>query len=189
MPLRLPAPARLLLPALAALATLATLPGCDSHADNVCSDIGDCAQGGSYVFVEACQTQAQDLSNEANASGCGALYDDYYACADASYDCTGITPTFAGCDGKLAALESCLGKAEAKNACGMLDAALAACPGGADAGAPAGVDAGSSATPDPPCSIGGVCQAHCYLTSVANVCAPQPAELGAFSQCASQCTF
>ncbi len=60
MPLRLPVPAWLLLPALAALATLATLAGCDSHADNVCSDIGDCAQGGSYLFVEACQTQAQD---------------------------------------------------------------------------------------------------------------------------------
>jgi hypothetical protein len=181
-------PLRLLLPALAALRTLA---GCDSHADNVCSDIGDCAQGGSYQFVEACQAQAQDLSNEAYASGCGALFDGYYACADSNYDCTGITPTFAGCEGALAALESCLKKGEAKNACGMLAAALAACPGSADAGtlSPAGADAGSSSTPDPPCDIGGVCQAHCYLTSIANVCAPRPTELGAFAQCASQCTF
>jgi hypothetical protein len=169
---------------LPALAVAAVAAGCDSHADDVCSDIGDCAYGGDYLFIQGCQTQAQDLGAEASAGGCGALYDDYYACADASYDCVGITPTFAGCDGKLAALQSCLGKASATNACGMLAAALAACPGGAaDAGA------GTASTPGSPCSAGGVCEAHCYLTSVADVCAPEPAELGAFSQCATQCTF
>jgi hypothetical protein len=163
-------PLLLLLPALA---------GCDSHADNVCEDIGDCAQGGDYTFIQGCQSEAAELATEASASGCGALYDTYYACADANYDCTGITPTFAGCGSALDALQSCLAKGAAKNACGMLDAALAAC----------GADAGASATPGAPCTAGGVCEAQCYLDDVPDVCAPQPADLGAFSQCASQCTF
>jgi hypothetical protein len=161
------------------LPALLALAGCNSHADSVCSDVGNCAHGGDYVFIQGCQAQAQDLAAEATAGGCGALYDDYYACADASYDCVGITPTFAGCEGQRAALQSCLGAAEATNACGMLTTALAAC----------GADAGAGPLPGAPCSAGGVCEAHCYLTSLADVCAPSPAELGAFSQCAAQCTF
>ena len=135
------------------------------------------------ILIQACQSQAAELATEASASGCGALYDSYYACADANYDCTGITPTFIGCGSALAALEGCLAKGAAKNACGMLAAALAAC--GGDAGA----DAGPGATPAPPCTSGGVCEAQCYLDSVPDVCTPEPAQLGAFSQCASQCTF
>jgi hypothetical protein len=182
---RSPTPVRIFLPAFAA-AVLGFLPGCDTDAENVCTDIGNCAQDGSYTFIEACQAQAQELGTEASASGCAALYDDYYSCADANYNCVGITPTFAGCDASLAALEACLDAAEAENSCGQLDAALAACSGGAPDG---GAAAGSSGTANPPCSVGGVCEAHCYLTSIADVCAPRPAELGAFSQCASQCTF
>jgi hypothetical protein len=170
-------------PALLLALLLPSIAGCPSHADNVCEDIGDCAQGGDYVFIQGCQAQAQALATEASASGCGAEYDGYYACADASYDCTGITPTFAGCGGKLSALQSCLARGAAKNACGTLDAALAACGGGADAGA------GTSPTPGAPCGIGGVCEAQCYLDSVPDVCAPMPADLGSYTQCASQCTF
>ena len=77
------------------------------------------------------------------------------------------------------ALERCLAEGAAKNACGELDAALAAC----------SADAGPGSTPGAPCSAGGVCEAQCYLDSVPDLCAPQPAGLGAFAQCASRCTF
>ncbi len=166
-------------PLLPALLLLPALAGCDSDADNVCEDIGDCAQGGNYMFIQSCQSQASELATEASASGCLTLYDAYYACAAANYDCTGATPSFPGCSSARGALETCLAKGAAKNACGMLDAALAAC----------GADAGPSPPPSVPCATGGVCEAQCYLDSVPDVCVPRPAELSAFTQCASQCTF
>ena len=159
------------------------LGGCESHADSVCEDIGDCAQGGAYEFITACQTQAQTLATQASASGCAAQYNDYNACANNNFTCTGITPSFPGCQASLSSLEACLAAGEAKNACGMLDTALAACPGEPDGGA------GDAGVPPAPCTDGGVCEAQCYLDSLDDVCTPTPAGLDAFSQCASQCTF
>ena len=156
--------------ALAALA--AGVAGCSSHAETVCQDIGDCSQGGDSVWIASCQAEAKSLSAEANEAGCGSAYDAYYACADDSYTCQGATALFPGCDGKLAALDTCLALASATAACGGV---------GADGGA--GPDAGVP----PTCTAARDCLAACYLKSVANVCAPDVAELDAANACNASC--
>jgi hypothetical protein len=158
------------------LAGLVALAGCGSHQDNVCQDIGDCAKGGDNVWIEACQGEAKALRGEADAAGCAPLFDAYYACADASYTCQGATPEFPGCDDELAALDACLAAATAGTSCVALASAETACGGASpDAGVP------------PACTAARDCLAGCYLTAVANVCAPRVDELDAANVCGASC--
>jgi hypothetical protein len=169
--------------ALAALA-LAAGAGCSSHAETVCEDIGDCSQGGDNVWITSCQAEAKSLAGEAAGAGCGPDYDAYYACADASYVCQGATALFPGCDDELAALDACLAAATAGTSCVALASATAACGGAsADGGPVAGPDAGVP----PACTAARDCLAGCYLTSVANVCAPSVAELDVANACNASC--
>jgi hypothetical protein len=175
--------------ALVVAVSLLSLPACDSQADAVCQDIGNCSRGGDDEWVSACQSQAKDLRDEAKNSGCGAAYDSYFSCAEEHFECEGNRSLFRGCESKRGALESCLEQHELGNACGQLRSKLQACPGadaGADAGGSADPDAG---TPLPACTTGGACSARCYLDHVADVCAPIPAELTAFAGCADSCVF
>jgi hypothetical protein len=165
-------------------ATLAA--GCDSDADRVCSDVTNCSHGGSDDYLTACRVQNADLSHEATRSACSAEFDAYFACADDHFECQGNKSIFPGCEAKLSALDGCLAAGRANNACGELETELAACPGETpDAGAD-GNDGGSSIEP---CTAEGVCSARCYLDALANVCAPSPAELARFADCASHCVF
>ncbi len=156
------------------------LLGCDrhlvgvlppDHPGQVCIDIGYC-RALAESEVEACRDQAAALHAQSVMSGCDALFDDYYQCADDHYDCQGSTPSFPGCEGDLAALQSCLQKGAAMNACGQLDQTLASCR--PDAGAPA------------PCNL---CLASCWLQNVMTPCAPSSGELQAVTQCSQSCTF
>ena len=150
---------------------------CASHADNVCQDIGDCSQRGDNDWIASCQANAKDLGTEAANTGCSGSYDQYYACADSSYSCQGDTATFPGCDQALAALDSCLAAATADTHCAMLVSAEAAC---APATPP---DAGPPAA----CTAARDCQAGCYLSAVANPCAPGADELQNVTACADTC--
>ena len=151
--------------------------------DSVCSDITNCSHGGSDDWVTACRDQATELSHEATASGCAAQYDAYFSCASDHFACHGNESSFPGCESRLSALETCLAGARESNACGELDAKLAAC--GADGASPSG-EGGTSIEP---CATGGVCAARCYLSALADVCAPSAAELSAFADCASHCVL
>jgi hypothetical protein len=127
--------------AAAALAVCAlALTGCPTNQSAVCQSIGDCSQGGSSDWVNACQNEANLLQTEAQTDGCGTEYDDYYSCAESNFMCTGTTASFPGCDAKLASLDTCINMAEAQTSCAALTAAEATC------GAPP-PDAGAPATP------------------------------------------
>jgi hypothetical protein len=162
------------------VASVALLAGCASDADSVCMDIANCSHGGSDDYLGACRTQNVDLSHEATRSACSAEFDAYFSCANEQFECLGNKSVFPGCDAKLSALDACLAAGRANNACGELTTKLAACP----SGTPAPNDGG--ATLDP-CSAEGVCSARCYLDALVDVCAPTPAELAIFSDCASHC--
>jgi hypothetical protein len=164
---------------LGALALCLGAAACGSHADNVCGDVDDCSQGGSYNWLQSCQAEAQELSDQANASGCGALFNAYYGCADSAYQCTGITSSFPGCDAQLASLQACLVASPSQSACVALSVKESTCPG--DGGASA---VGPISTP---CTLAEQCEAHCYLDQVANPCAPTPADLDALTQCTQAC--
>ena len=155
------------------------LPSSDSQ--KVCEAIDDCAQGGDYGWLTTCDANAQDLEQQATASGCTSVYNSYYSCANSSYTCTGVTPMFPGCDPQRAALEACLNAAPEQSACAAYEAELSNCP--ADAGSPP--DANPIITA---CTLTLQCQARCYLTSVSNGCAPSLAELNAYTTCAQSCT-
>ena len=137
---------RFLAPAAAAAALAAgalaalLLTGCPSNQSAVCQSVGDCSQGGSSDWVNACQNEANLLQTEAQTDDCGTEYDDYYSCAESNFTCTGTTASFPGCDAKLEALDSCINMAEAKTSCAALTAAEATC------GAPP-VDAAAPAVP------------------------------------------
>jgi hypothetical protein len=165
------------------LALSCVLAGCDSKSDNVCGDIANCSHGGSDDWVNACRSQADDLSDEASRSACAAAYDAYFSCADAHFECDGNKSNFPGCEPDETALDTCLAAGRSNNACGELETKLAAC--GSSSAQPS--DAPASDTALQPCTTGGVCSASCYLDSLANVCAPTPAELSAFADCASHC--
>ena len=157
--------------------TLTTVP---TDAESVCYSVDECAQGGDYGWLQSCNAEALLLQQQASASGCGSLYDGYYACANSNFNCEGITPLFPGCDAKLSALESCLNAATADSACAQYTAMLAACPPGS----------GESPTGSPivmPCSLNLQCQAQCYISIVSDVCNPGLSELSAFSHCANAC--
>jgi hypothetical protein len=168
------------------------LVACDSNADSVCDDIGNCSQNGDDDWITSCQAQAKTLSEEAQASGCGAAYDRYFSCAVDAYDCQGNKSMFAGCESQLALLESCLERGQAGNACGELHTrtrACAAADGGAGSDAGTSLEAGAGNALIEPCAMASVCAARCYLDNVPNVCSPVPAELTSFAGCAQQCIF
>ncbi len=157
--------------------TLTTVP---TDAESVCYNVDECAQAGSYSWLQSCTAEALTLQQQADASGCGSLYDGYYACANSNYTCQGITPSFPGCDAQLSALEACLNAATAQSACAEYTAKLAMCPPGSGTAPP-----GSPIVS--PCSLNLQCQAQCYLSNVSNLCNPGLTELGAFSSCANAC--
>jgi hypothetical protein len=170
----LPSSARLVLFAFVAASA------CSSHQDNVCEDIGDCAQGGSSDWISSCQAEAKALQGEAAPAGCGSAFDTYFACADSNYSCQGATALFPGCADSLATLDACLTSATANTSCVRLETAEADC--GAS-----GPDAGAGTGTPLACTTARDCQAQCYLTIVADVCAPQVDELQNVSACASSC--
>jgi hypothetical protein len=152
------------------------LAGCGTTSDSVCEDVGLC-RGQTDDQISACQTEAKSVVVESRASGCGLQADVFYGCADARYLCTGDTPSFPGCDPSRAAIDACLEKARAQNACGQLDARLSACVGTRTPSAPAPA----------PCGITELCASRCFLDDVADVCRPQATELVSFSHCVQQC--
>jgi hypothetical protein len=160
----------------AALLLGAALAGCASHEDDVCQSVGDCAQGGSSDWVASCQAEAKALRQEADSSGCGGVFDDYYACADSSFACQGATPTFPGCDAKLGALDACFGEATAGTSCQLLATRESAC-----TAAPA------STGPPPACTLARDCGAQCFLAQVSDVCAPRVDELATVAACTAAC--
>jgi hypothetical protein len=153
------------------------LAGCASDADQVCDNIGLCADQDDPT-IALCKAQAAELGDEAFDAGCGASYDSYYSCANGAYTCTGNTPSFPGCETDLGTLDSCLEVAQTSTSCGELARALAACPG---------ADGGGNEGMPPACTASDVCAASCYLQFVSNVCAPLPAQLVSFEACASVC--
>jgi hypothetical protein len=185
-----------------ALLSVWAFAGCSSNSDSVCEDIGDCAQGGSSSWITSCQSEADLLQEQANASGCGNAFTAYYSCANSHYACNGATPSFPGCDSQLGALDTCLAAITAGSYCTQLTAAEAACASaaldsgsGSDSGK--GEDAGASGTPvlgdagpippPPACNLARDCLAQCYLANVGDVCAPAVNELQASDICAATC--
>jgi hypothetical protein len=158
---------------------LAALSACSSHQDNVCQDIGDCAQGGSSDWITACQAEAKALTDEALSAGCSSELDSYFTCADSNFVCQGATAVFPGCAARLTALDACLAAATADTSCVRLAMQEATC----SASTP---DGGALGTP-PACTAARDCQARCYLDNVATVCAPRVDELQNVSACASSC--
>jgi hypothetical protein len=150
--------------------------GCGSHSDNVCEDIGNCAQRGDNTWIDTCQANADLLGAEAAAAGCQAAFDQYYGCADANYACQGATATFPGCDQALAALDGCIAAATSGTACVRLQMAQAAC-----------TTVPAASGPPPACTAIRDCQAACYLSTVANACAVQIDELQAVVTCSEAC--
>lgn len=162
------------------LLAFAGVAACSSHQDNVCQDIGDCAQGGSSDWIAACQTETSVLRQEAAAAGCSTEFDSYFACADSNYSCQGATALFPGCADRLAALDACLTAATANTSCVRLATQEANCGGSTP-------DGGAGVGTPPACTTARDCQAQCYLAHVANVCAPQVDEVQNVSACAASC--
>jgi hypothetical protein len=168
--------------ALGLWAALVFQVACSSNTDEVCQNVGDCSQGGSNDWINACQAEAKALQSEAATVGCGSAFDAYFSCADSAYTCTGATATFPGCADRQAALDACLTSATAGTSCAALAAAETTCGGSPpDGGATAGTGL------PPACTALRACQARCYLDAVAAACAPAVDELEAFSACAGSC--
>ncbi len=165
-----------------ALVALTAAAGCNSHADNVCQDIGDCSQGGSTVWIAGCQTEAKALQDEATSVACGSEFDGYFSCAASNYSCHGATALFPGCADLLAALDACLAAATANTSCVRLEMAEVSCTA-------APPDAGTGPGTPPACTAARDCQAACYLKDVADVCAPRIDEIQSVTTCASTCPF
>jgi hypothetical protein len=156
--------------------------GCSSHEDNVCEDIGDCAQGGTSSWISSCQSQAKALRSETVLIGCRAEFDAYFACADSAYSCHGATAEFPGCADDLTALDTCFTNATSKTSCTQLEGMETACsvlPPNAVTGAGTPVA----------CTTARDCQAICYVTNVSNVCAPRVDEIEKLTACAATCPF
>jgi hypothetical protein len=155
--------------------TLIFATGCASHTDIVCEDIADCAQGGDSTFLASCKAGAKALRDELVSYGCDGDFDEYYACADTTFQCQGATPTFS-CSAGLNALDTCIQMNQTSTACSTLAAKQAACTAPP---APSG--------PPVACTLARDCEAQCVLTSAADVCAPRPDELDAIRACTSAC--
>ena len=164
----------------ALVATLAA--ACDSDADVACRDVGNCSHGGSDDWITACREQNDELSDEADAVGCRAEFDAYFACAEAHFACHGNQSSFPTCAPKLGAYSACLAAKASGTSCVKLQQGLTECD--AVARPPGDPELASS-----PCTASGECSARCYLDSVPNLCAPLAAELAAFADCASHCVF
>ena len=149
--------------------------GCASHEDSVCDDIGDCAFGGDTTWVQNCKAEAKTLRAEVASYGCDGLFDEYYACADNTFQCQGATPTFS-CSAGLTALDGCIHDNERSTACTALAQQQATCTTPAT---PSG--------PPPACTLARDCEAQCLLTNAANVCAPGLDELDTVRACTSAC--
>ena len=152
---------------------------CASPADSVCTNIGYC-KSQSDDQIKACEAQQKQVAVEADASGCGTQYAQYFSCADSVYDCHGNQPVFPGCDASRAALDACLAQGRAHNACGALASKLAQCPG---------ATAPDPSVPPTPCGALEVCSATCYLADVSLPCAPTSSELAGVAQCQRLCPF
>ena len=165
------------------LALLTTLvSACDSDADVACRDVGNCTHGGSDDWITACREQNDELADEADAVGCHSEFDAYFACADDHFACHGNRSSVPGCESRLSSYSACLAAKASGTACAKLEAGLAGCD-------PAVPPPSAPALPPNPCTASGDCSARCYLDSVPNLCAPLPAELAAFADCASHCVF
>jgi hypothetical protein len=154
---------------------------CSSHQDDVCENVGACSRGGDSDWIASCKDEAKSLQGEANASGCGAAFDDYYSCAESNFTCKAITSTFPGCDAQRGALDECLSLATAKTSCAELSMKTSGC-APSDGG---GVQTGSSVPSA--CTALRDCMARCYLENVNNPCAPAVDELERVSSCSSSC--
>jgi hypothetical protein len=166
------------LPTLVLLLCAALASGCDSHADTVCENVGDCEQGGDSEWIAACQDEAQKLSAEADALGCNKAFDAYYDCADAHYRCHGATATFPNCAEQRSALESCLSDSKGKNACDQLLERKAACETATSK---------DDALPPEACTLTRDCTARCYLDQVGDACTPSATELERAEACSTSC--
>ena len=146
-----------------------------SKLQNLLTDLGDCSEGGSSDWIKSCQSEVKLLEHESGTNGCVALFDDYYACASASFTCEGATASFPGCDAKRAALDACFGKAEATTSCRELATKQSPC---------SGVDAGGPLPSVPPaCTLARDCAARCFLDHASNACAPRVDELQDVASC------
>jgi len=168
------APARVAV-AVALGVVLLLAASCASHTDNVCEDIGDCAQGGDATFVAACKAEAKALRAELVTYGCDSEFDEYYACADTTFQCQGATPAFS-CSAGLMALDACLQMNQTSTTCAALAAKQATC---TTAPAPSG--------PPAACTLARDCEAQCVLGGAADVCAPDADELDTIRACMSAC--
>ena len=153
---------------------------CSSDSDKTCQNVGNCSHGGSDDWVTHCQQHNDALGDEAQAIGCRTAFEAYFECADDHFECTGNQSSFPGCEAKLETYSNCLAAHEAGTACAALERETQACDT---------ADAGDDDEGPTPCTASGDCSAHCYLDALANVCAPTPAELAAFADCASHCVF
>jgi hypothetical protein len=149
--------------------------GCASHTDNVCEDIADCAHGGDSTFVASCKAEAKALRAELVSYGCDSEFDEYYACADTTFQCQGATPTFA-CSAGLMALDTCIQTNQTSTACAALAAKQASCT------TPPG-----SSGPPVACTLARDCEAQCLLGGPADVCAPRADELDTIRACTNAC--
>lgn len=172
---------RALTPIVATACLVVVLSSCDSHEDEVCQDVGDCSHGGANDWIAACQAEAKLLAAESRSSGCGTAFDAYYGCADAKYSCQGATAAFPGCNEALAALDACLAGATTGTACASLSAAQESC------SLSVGADGGADQGPPPACTAARDCQARCFLTNVADVCAARVDEIEQVTGCATSC--
>jgi hypothetical protein len=147
----------------------------NSHADDVCENIGDCAEGGDPTFIANCKAEAKALRAELVTYGCDTDFDEYTACADTTFACQGATPTFS-CSAGLMALDTCIQMNQASTACSALAAKQAAC-------------TTPPATSGPPvtCTLARDCEAQCVLSGASDVCALRPDELDAIRACTSAC--
>ena len=162
-----------------ALALIAPLlvASCSSHADNVCEDIGDCSQGGNTTFIQSCQNEAKALRSELATYACDTYFDEYYACADATFQCSGATSTFA-CNAGLSELNACIARNSnlGTTACATLAAQQAKC-----------TTPPAASGPPLACTLARDCEAQCVLSSTADVCAPRVDELDAIRACGAAC--
>jgi hypothetical protein len=159
----------------ALVVVLVLAASCASHTDNVCEDIGDCAHGGDSTFVANCKAEAKVLRAELVTYGCDSEFDEYYACADATFQCQGATPTFA-CNAGLMALDTCIQMYGTSTGCSALATRQATC-----------TTPPASSGPPVACTLARDCEAQCVLSGASDVCAPRPDELDAIRACTSAC--
>jgi hypothetical protein len=165
----------------AVVLVLSVVAACASNEEDVCQDIADCALAGDSDWLHACKDESKLLKDESNADGCGGAFTDFFACASDSFVCSGITPSFPGCEAKHAALDACIAAAQAKTACGELEAKQTACTSASSGSAGAGNPV------RPACSVERDCEARCFLDHVKNPCAPAIDELSTVASCTAAC--